>query len=72
MGSSSQIDVLLKKCFGSTGVFPFSGSNHHIIISHFYARDICVDPQPHQFIVARNFQKLDTDKLDMLFSCDDI
>ena len=59
------------QCFESTAVFPFSGSDHHII-SHFYARGICVDPQPHQFVVARNFQKLDIDKLDKLLSCDDI
>ena len=43
-----------------------------IIISHFYARGICVDPQPHQIVVSRNFQKLDIDKLDKLLSCDDI
>ena len=75
MSSSSQVDVLLTtdvQCFESIGVFPFSGSDHHIIISHFYARGICVDPQPHQFVVARNFQKVDIDKLDMLLSCDDI
>ena len=39
-------------------------------ISHCYARGICVDPQPHQFVGAWNFQKLDTDKLDMFHSCD--
>ena len=30
---------------------------------------ICVDPLPHQFVVARNFQKLDADKSDKLLSC---
>ena len=73
INSSSQIDVLLTtdiQCFKYTGIFPFSGSDHHIIISHFYARGIRVDPQPHQFTVARNFQKLDTDKLDVFLSYD--
>ena len=73
--SSSQIDVLRTtdvQCFESTGVFPFSGSDHHLIISHFYSRGICVEPLPHRFVVVRNFQKLDTDKLNELLSCDDI
>ena len=55
MSSSSQIDVLLTtdiQCFESTDVFPFSGSDHHIIINQFYARGVCVDPQPHQVVVA--------------------
>ena len=55
MSSSSQIDVLLTtdvQCFESTEVFPFSGSDHHIIISHFYASGICVDPQPHRFVIS--------------------
>lgn len=53
MSSSSQIDVLLTtdaECFELTAVFLFSGSDHHIVISHFYARGIFVDPQPHQFV----------------------
>jgi len=43
-----------------------------LIISHFYSRGICVDPPPHRFVVARNFQKLDTATLDELLACDDI
>ena len=69
INSSLQIDVLLTtdiQCFESTGVFPFGGSDHYIIISYFYARGICVDLQPHKFVVARNFQKLDTNKLHVL------
>ena len=32
------IDVLMTidvQCFESTKVFPFSGSDHHLIVSHF-------------------------------------
>lgn len=44
MDSSSQIDVLLTtddECFKSTKVFPFTGSDHHLIVSHYYSR-VCV------------------------------
>ena len=54
------------QCFDSTRVFPFSGSDHHLIVSHFYSRGICVDPPSHRFVVVRNFLKLDLDKLDEL------
>ena len=50
--SSSQIDALMTtdgRCFDPTGVFPFSGSDHHLIVSHYYPRSVCVDP--HQFVV---------------------
>ena len=73
--SSSQIDVLMTAdghCFDSTGVFLFSGSDHHLIVSHFYPRGICVDPPSHQFVVSRNFQRLDIDKLNEILTCDDI
>ena len=73
--SSSQIDALMTTgahCFEFTAVFPFSGSDHHLIVSHFYSRGICVDPLPCRFVVVRNFQKLNTDKLDELLSCDNI
>lgn len=36
MSGSSQIDVLVTidvQCFDSTGVYPFSGSDHHLIVS---------------------------------------
>ena len=75
MCSSSQIDVLMTtdvQCFESTKVFPFSGSDHHLIVSHFYSRGVCVDPPPHRFVVVRNFQKLDITTLDELLACDDI
>ena len=75
MCSSSQIDVLMTtdvQCFESTSVLPFSSSDHHLIVSQFYSRGVCVNPPPHRFVVARNFQKLDTDTLDELLSCDDI
>ena len=75
MYSSSQIDVLMTtdvQCFEFTKVFPFSGSDHHLIVSHFYSRGVCVDPPSHRFVVVRNFQKLDTAKLDELLACDDI
>ena len=42
MSSSLQMDALLTtdiQCFQSTGVFPFSGSDHHII-SYYCARGI--------------------------------
>jgi len=43
-----------------------------VVVSHFYSRGICVDPLPHQFVVVRNLQKLDTATLDELLTCDDI
>ena len=75
MDSSSQIDVLLTTddgCFNFTKVFPFSGSDHHLIVSRYYPRGLCVDPPSHQIVVVRNFQKLDTVMLDKLLTCDDI
>ena len=60
------------QCFDSTRVFPFSGSDHHLIVNHFNSRGMCVDPPSHRFVVVRNFQKLDLDKLDELLTCDDI
>ena len=75
MCSSSQIDVLMTtdvQCFESTKVFPFSGSNHHLIVSHFYSKGVCVYPPPHRFVVVRNFQKLDITTLDEILACDDI
>ena len=74
MCSSSQIDVLMTtdvQCFESTKVFPFSGSYHHLIVSNFYSRGVCVDPPSHRLVI-RNFQKLDTATLDELLACDDI
>jgi len=53
-------------------VCPFSGSDHHLIVGHFYARGICADSPPHRIISVRNFQKMDKDKLDEIFMCDDI
>ena len=58
--------------FDFTRVYPFSGSDHHLIVSHFYARGKCVDPPPHKLVVVRNFQKLDVMKLDEFLMCDDI
>ena len=75
MCSSSQIDVLMTtdvQCFKSTKVFPFSGSDHHLIVSNFYSRGVCVDPPSHRLVIVRNFQKLDTATLDELLACDDI
>jgi len=46
INSSSQIDVLLTTDIQFFGVFPFSGSDHCIIFSHFYVRGFCVDLQP--------------------------
>ena len=69
MLSSSKIDVLLTTdvhCFESTTVY---GSDHHLIISHFYSRGICVNPPLHWFLVIRSFQKFDTTKLDELLTC---
>ena len=74
MCSSSQIDVLMTtdvQCFESNKVFPFSGSDHLLMFSHFYSRGLFVDPPPHQFVV-RNFQKLNTTILDELITYDDI
>ena len=73
--SSTQIDVLLTtdaNCFDSTKVFSFSGSDHHLIVSHFYSRGVCVEPTSHRIVVVRNFHKLDLDKLDGFLTCDDI
>jgi len=53
-------------------VYSFSGSDHHLIVDHFYARGICADSPPHRIISVRNFQKVDKDKLDEIFMCDDI
>ena len=72
MCSSSQLMTTDVQCFDSTGVYPFSGSDHHLIVSNFYARGMCVDSLSHQFVFVRNFQKLDRDKLDELLMCDDI
>ena len=69
MSSSSQIDV---QCFDSTGVYPFSGSDHYLIVSNFYAKGMRVDSLSHQFVFVRNFQKLDTDKLNEFLMHDDI
>ena len=74
VSSSSQTDMLMTtnvQCFDSTGLYPFSGSDHHLIVSNFYASGMCVDSVPHHFFV-RNFQKLDTDNFDELLMCDDI
>ena len=60
------------QCFDSTGAYPFSGSDHYLIVSNFYARDMCVDSLSHQFVFVRNFQQLDTDKLDGFLMYDDI
>ena len=41
INTSSQIDVILitdDQCFDSTRVYPFSGSDHHLIVTHFYRR----------------------------------
>ena len=75
INSFSQIDVLVTtdaQCFDSTGIYPFSGSDHHLIASNFYTRDMCVDSLSHQFVFVRNFQQLDTDKLDEFLMHDDI
>ena len=40
-------------CFESTKVFPFSGSDQHLIVSHFYSRGVCNEPTSHQLVVAR-------------------
>ena len=58
MTSSAQIDVLMTtdvRCFDFTRVYPFRGGDHHLIVSHFYARGKCVDPPPHKLVVVRNF-----------------
>ena len=71
MRSLSLKDVVLKidiQCFESTGVFPIGGSDHHITLC-ILGVSVCVDPQLHRFVVARNFQKLDNDKLDGLLNC---
>ena len=73
--SSSQIDVFLTTdvhCFDATRVYPFSGSDHCLIVSHFYSRGICADSPSHRIISVRNYQKLDKDKLDEIFKCDDV
>ena len=59
-------------CFNSTRVFPLSGSDHHLIVSHFYSRGLHVDSPSHRLVVTRNFQKLDVNKLDEILTCDDI
>ena len=73
--SFSQIDVLMttdKHCFDVKSVFPFSGSDHHLIVSYFYSRGMHTDTSSHQLVVVRNYQKLDMDKLDEVLTCDDI
>ena len=50
MCSPSQIDVLMTtdvQCFKFPKVFPFSGSDHHLVVSHFYSKGVCVDPPSH-------------------------
>ena len=59
-------------CFNSTRVFPFSGSDHYLIVSHFYYRGVHVDSPSHTLVVTRNFQKLDVNELDEILTCDDI
>ena len=49
MNSCTQIDILMStdvQRFDSTTVYPFSSSNHHLIVSHFYARTKHGDPPP--------------------------
>ena len=61
MDSSTQIDVLMTtdaQCFDSTGVYPFSGSDHHQIVSHFYPRGMCVDPHPIDLFLLEIFRNL--------------
>ena len=75
INSSSQIDVLLTTdvhCFDATRVYPFSGSDHCLIVSHFYSRGFRAGSPSHRIISVRNYQKLDKDKLDEIFMCDDI
>ena len=55
INTSLQIDVLLTTDIQCFGVFPFSGSDHRIIFSHFYARGVCVDLQP-ILLLLKNFK----------------
>jgi len=74
INTSSQIDAILTtdpQCFDSTRG-SIDGSDHHLIVTHFYPRGICLDPPARKIISIRNFKKLDTEKLDELFMCDDI
>ena len=42
------------QCFDSTGVYPFSGSDHHLIVSNFYARDMYVLVLCLRFVFVKN------------------
>ena len=57
INTSLQIDVLLTTGIQCFGVFPLSGSDHHNIFSHFYARGVCVDPQP-ILLLLQKFSKI--------------
>ena len=59
VSSSLQIDVLMTtdvQRFDSTGIYPFSSSDHHLIASNLYARGVCVVSLSHQFVFVTNFQ----------------
>ena len=43
------------QCFDSTGVYPFSVSDHHLIVSNFY---VCVDSVPRQLFLLETFKNL--------------
>ena len=66
--SSSQLDLLLTNSpshFQNTAAVPFSGSDHHAIVSFFCARGIsqCCD---HKIVYSRQFHKLDSELLDSI------
>ena len=69
MSSSSQIGVLVTtdvQCYDSIGVYPFSGSDHHLIASNLYARVVCVVSLSHRFVFVINFQLQTAHHIDLL------
>ena len=68
-GVSSLLDVLItnnESCYKGTSVFPFSGSDHHIITTHYIARGVRVCA-PHRYKRCRSYNGIN-DELNQQFS----
>ena len=66
--STSQFDLILTNCpshFQNTAAVPFSGSDHHAVVSFFCARGISQSTD-HKIVYSRRYHKLDVELLDSI------
>ena len=66
--SSSQLDLILANCpshFQNTTAVPFSGSNHHAVVSFFCACGISQSTD-HKIVYSRQYHKLNIELLDSI------